>query len=137
MMKWQDFLFEHAKFPFPNTVESISDSSDDISKLEIGLLEEEWKAKYAMRDVTLVEKLCQTLEKILGDTLIEDPQDTLLSMFGPRLGFTRLGQVERAKAKWSHNNSEAEVQKSGFSFMGEEPPLTLETESEAVGRRCS
>jgi hypothetical protein len=38
------------------------------SDMEVGLLAREWKAQYDVRDETLVQKLCETLENILGDT---------------------------------------------------------------------
>ena len=112
MTKWQDFLLEHAKFLFPpDTGESGSASSADISDVEVGYITQSWRAKYAMRDETLVENLCLTLEKILGDATIGVPQDILLSQFGRRLGFlpSSLGG-EHIVQMWTRNKNEIQVQ---------------------------
>lgn len=114
MTKWQDFLLEHAKFPFPNTSESTCASSADLSRLDIGRLNEKWRAKYAMQDATLLNTLCEILEKILGDTPIRGTEDTLLSMFGRRLQFTpwvtSFGPKEIESFMWSRNRNKLEVQ---------------------------
>lgn len=112
MTKWQDFLLEHAKFLFPDTVDSGSANSADVSSLEIGDITKPWKAKYAIRDETLVANLCLTLEKILGDTPIEVPEDTLRSLFGRHLGFlpSRSGAGEHRVLTWTRNRNEIEVQ---------------------------
>ena len=60
---------EHAKFPFPLLNEDLSSNTTDISTLDVGSLEIKWKAKLAVRDDTLVQKLCDALKKILGDAL--------------------------------------------------------------------
>ena len=58
--------------------------------MEVGLLAREWKAQYAVRDETsLVQKLCETLENILGDTLTK----WLGQRSAPHLQF-RMGEVE-------------------------------------------
>jgi hypothetical protein len=45
-----------------------------------------WKAKYAVRDDTLVRKLCGSLKNILGDTALSaDSEEALLAAFSPRL----------------------------------------------------
>ena len=51
-------------FPFPKLNEAGSHlDSTDISEIEVGiLLETEWKAKNAVRDDTLVQKLCDILQ---------------------------------------------------------------------------
>ena len=71
MTTWREFLLENAKFPFPSTTRSNYTSSADINPLDIGSIPEKWKARYTVPDVTLVQKLCQTLDAILGDTPIE------------------------------------------------------------------
>ncbi|KAI9464522.1 hypothetical protein BJY52DRAFT_1145192 [Lactarius psammicola] len=107
MTTWREFLVEHAKFPFPRLVEDRSVDITDISNLEVGLLAREWKAQYAVRDETLVQKLCQTLENILGDTVLPDDfEDLLLSMFGRRLQFFHCGTREVEDRDWSSNGSE-------------------------------
>jgi hypothetical protein len=83
----REFLVQHAIFPFP-AIENSPVSIIDISELEVGLLEREWKAKYAVRDGTLVQKLCHTLDNILGDLLLSDNSERqLLARFGRRLQF--------------------------------------------------
>ena len=101
MTKWQDFLLEHAKFPFPNTGESTCTSSADLSRLDISRLNEKWRAKYTMQVTILLKTLCEILEEILGDTPIEGFEDTLLSMFGCHLQFIPFGLVEIESSMWS------------------------------------
>lgn len=86
-MKLHDFLAEHAAFTFPLCDESRSTGTNsDISPTEVGLLEREWKAEHAIRDSTLVQKLCRTLENILGEiSLATDDEDSLLDYFSPNL----------------------------------------------------
>jgi hypothetical protein len=77
------------------------------------LLEIEWKAKLAVRDDTLVRKLCDALEDILGDTpLAEGAEHYLLASFSPRIQFDERGREDR---DWSTNSSEAHVSVSGCS----------------------
>jgi len=67
-------------------VEVRSISSTDISEIEVGLLETEWKAKHAVRDETLVQKLCDTLQDILGDKVLPaGAKNHLLAAFSPKL----------------------------------------------------
>jgi hypothetical protein len=94
-LKWREFLVEHAKFPSPHPVEDGSVSTTDVSDVEVGLLEREWKAQYAVRDETLVQKHCHTLENILGDTpLPDDSEGQLLLSFGRCLQFRTIGRRE-------------------------------------------
>ncbi|KAH9975465.1 hypothetical protein BGW80DRAFT_1436615 [Lactifluus volemus] len=108
MSKLHDFLVEHAKFPFPALNEHLSSTTTDISTLEVDSLEKknpEWKAKLAVRDDTLVQKLCDALEGILGDApLVEFVEDYLLASFSPRIQFDELGGEDK---HWSMNSSEA------------------------------
>jgi hypothetical protein len=107
MSKLHDFLVEHAKFPFPHLGELQSGDTTDISELEVALLESEWKAKQAVPDNALVQKLCHTLEKILGDTpLAVDAENYLLADFSPKLQVDERGHTD---AMWSTNPSEAHV----------------------------
>jgi hypothetical protein len=107
MLKLHDFLVEHAKFPFPLPSEDCSVGTTDISALEVGLLKPEWKASHAVRDDNLVQKLCRTLEKILGDTtLTEDSAQHLLARFDPRIQFQADGVEQR---EWRRNPSEMHV----------------------------
>jgi len=86
MSKWHDFLLEYAKFPFPHPDEDISAGTTDISQIEVGWLRREWKANHAVRDDTLVQKLCHTLKDILGETLLAaDAESYLLASFLPRI----------------------------------------------------
>lgn len=112
MTKWQEFLVNHAKFPFPKIVEDkYASSITDISFLEVGMLAPDWKAQFAVRDENLLQKLCQTLEDILGDTHIPDGcEDHLLSMFGRHLQFfPMVGGIETKNQVWAKNRNKAHV----------------------------
>ena len=107
MSNLHNFLVEHAKFPFPQPNEGPSAGTTDISLIEVPLLEREWRANHAVRDNTLVEKLCSTLENILGDTLLAvDAENQLQSRFSPRIQFGALG---RQDLDWTTNPSECHV----------------------------
>lgn len=105
MTSWREFLVEHAKFPFPVPQKRIddSDSTTDISPVEVGLLAPEWKAHYAVQDELLLKKLCETLDDILRDKYLPgSDEDRLLSSFGRRLR-------EFETWNWSINDCEAQV----------------------------
>jgi hypothetical protein len=79
----------------------------DISAFEVSLLEREWKAEDAVRDDTLVQKLCRTLKTILGDTpVVAGDERYLLSHFSPLLQVDEDGFENRV---WAQNSSEAHV----------------------------
>ena len=106
-MKLHDFLVEHAKFPFPPPNEDRTARTTDISQFEVALLEREWKAGHAVRDDTLVQKLCQTLKDILGDTpSAAGAENYLLASFSPQLQVDECG---RENEEWDMNPSEAQV----------------------------
>jgi hypothetical protein len=107
MSKLHDFLVEHAKFPFPALDERLSSGTTDISSLDVNLLEKDWKAKIAVRDNTLVQKLCDTLERILGDApLAERVKDYLLTSFSPKIQFD---ECDGEDEDWSTNSNKADV----------------------------
>ncbi|KAF5379222.1 hypothetical protein D9615_005925 [Tricholomella constricta] len=109
MSNLHDFLVKHAKFPFPQPDEDRSIDATDISLIEVGLLEREWKPNHAVRDNTLVQKLCSTLENILGDTfLAADAENQLLARFLPRIQRSARG---REDLDWRDNPSERTSQK--------------------------
>jgi hypothetical protein len=113
MSKLHDFLVEHAKLPFPPLNEYLSFNTTDISALDVGLLEIEWKAKLAVRDDNLVQKLCNTLQDILGDAPLTEPvKNYLLASFSPRIQIDELGREDQG---WLTNPSEAHVSVSGCS----------------------
>jgi hypothetical protein len=57
-----------------------------VSQIEVALLQKEWKAARAVRDDNLLQKLCDTLQGIHGDTRLEaDAEDYLLECFLPRV----------------------------------------------------
>jgi hypothetical protein len=96
MSKLHDFLVEHAKLPFPPLNEDLSSNTTDISVLDVGLLEIERKAKLAVRDDTLVQKLCDTLQDILGDAPLTDPiKNYLLASFRPKFNSMSLAEKTR------------------------------------------
>ena len=106
-MKLHDFLVEHAKFPFPPPNEHRTVDTTDTSQFEVGKLEREWKAGRAVRDDTLVQKLCQILKDILGDTPLSDvAENYLLASFLPQIQVDELG-IERTE--WTQNPSEVRV----------------------------
>ena len=106
MANFHKFLVEHAKFPFPISEELESPSPTNISSFEIGILEREWKATHALRDDSLLQNLCDSLQNILGDTVLDaDTQNRLLGCFSPRLQSIFRGVDE----DWSSNPSEAHV----------------------------
>ena len=111
MLTWEDFLLEHAKFPFPQYDEHGSIVTTDISQIELGCLRREWKANHAVRDDALVQKLCRTLKDILGETLLPAGTDSyLLPNFLPRIQVDERGHRD---ATWDTNSNEAHV-----SFFG-------------------
>jgi hypothetical protein len=113
MSTLHDLLVEHAKFPFPPLDERLSSNTTDISKFDVDLLEIEWKAKLAVRDDTLVQKLCNALEDILRDaSLAEGAENYLLASFSPRIQFDERGAEDQ---DWSTNSSEVHVSVSGCS----------------------
>lgn len=46
------FLVEHALFPFPPPDLGQHASTTDISEMEVAQLEEDWKAMYALPDIS-------------------------------------------------------------------------------------
>jgi len=109
MSNFHDFLVEHAMFPFPKPDEARSIDSTDVSEIEVGLLKTEWKAKHsAMRDDTLVQKLCDTLQDILRDRVLPaGAEKHLLVAFSPKLQVSEYtGTFDR---EWLANPNEAHV----------------------------
>ena len=106
-MKLHDFLVEHAMFPFPRPNEDRTAYTTNVSQFEVGILEIEWKAGHAVRDGSLVWKLCQALEDILGDIpLATGAENYLLKSFSPQLQVDERG---RENEEWDMNPSEAQV----------------------------
>jgi hypothetical protein len=106
MSTFHTFLVEHANFPFPDTRQSRSAGTTGISQTEVETLDEEWKAKRAVRDSTLVQKLCTVLRNFLGDTVLPASEETcLLKAFSPRLENTGFGN----SLVWRDNLNETHV----------------------------
>jgi hypothetical protein len=65
-------FLQDARFPAPPTVLVIQETANttDVSDMDIGLVEDAWKASHAIRDDTpsLVNNLSDTLAQILGQT---------------------------------------------------------------------
>ena len=94
-------------FPLPNEDRTAGTTDLDISQFEVGLLEREWKAGHAVRDDTLVQKLCQTFKDILGDTpLAAGAENYLLVSFSPLLQVDERGRENKI---WDMDPSEAQV----------------------------
>lgn len=107
MSKFHDFLVEYAKFPFPIPGEDEFVGTTDVSSFEVGLLEKEWRANCAVRDDTLVDKLCSTLADILGDTPLDATwAQYLLGSFLPRIQFDEVGGED---VEWRSNPDEVQV----------------------------
>ena len=102
------WLAECVTFPFPTPAGGGYSSTTDISQLEVAQLKSNWKAQYAVRDDTLVQKLCHTLDNILGDTILPCDPEELLLIFGHHLQF-RYGSQELEDLEWSTNTNEAKV----------------------------
>ena len=104
---FHDFLVEHAKFPFPDCPIGTSASSTRLSEVDVGLLDNQWKAHHAVRDNDLANKLCDTLRTTLGEmTVTEDSRNFLLRWFLPTLSVDERGMEE---VEWLRNSSEAKV----------------------------
>ena len=89
MSNFNDILVEHAMFPFPEPDETRSLGTPSLSYVEIGMLDEVWKANHAVRDDSLVQKLCDTLQDILGDEVLSGhSKNLLLANFSPSLKST-------------------------------------------------
>ena len=131
MSSLHDFLVERAKFPFPPLDEHLSSSTTNISTLDVGLLETKWKAKLAVRDDTLVQKLCHALKDILGDApLGEGAENYLLASFSPRIQVDERGGKD---GDWSTNASEVRVSVSRCSsFETEQFRADLGADSEVA-----
>ncbi|KAK2465459.1 hypothetical protein APHAL10511_002531 [Amanita phalloides] len=73
------------------------------SLLQVALLEKEWKANRAVRESTLVQKLCSSLENILEYTLMAaNDENHVQARFSPRI---QLGASGREDLDWMEDNS--------------------------------
>jgi hypothetical protein len=61
-------FLQNTRFPAPPIVIKESANTTDVSDLDIGPVEDAWKARLAIRDNTLVDNLSDTLAQILGQT---------------------------------------------------------------------
>jgi len=92
MSNLHHFLVEHAKFPFPRPDEHRSVDTINIPEFQVGLLERVQKANHAVRDDTLITKLCRTFQNILGDSLLPaEAESYLQASFSPILQFDEGG----------------------------------------------
>lgn len=93
-------FLQNAHFPAPPTVIKETANSTDVSDVDIGLVEDAWKARFAIWDNTLVDNLSGTLAQILGQTPLGAGE--LDAHFSPHL--------ESEDADWRRpNDSEAKV----------------------------
>ena len=75
-----DFLVEHAKFPFPEClIDDASASSTGLSEIDVGLLDDQWKARHAVRDDDLANKLCVSLRTTLGHAPVTEHSRSYMS----------------------------------------------------------
>jgi hypothetical protein len=72
-LTFHDFQVEHAKFPSPETSTDDTTAFVDISELDVGLLNNKWKALHAVHDNDLANKLCDALRTTLSETLLTGP----------------------------------------------------------------
>jgi hypothetical protein len=117
MVKWRDFLVEHAKFPFPETDENGAVNTTDISPYDVGLLEPQWKAEHAVRDSMLVQKLCRTLEDVVGEADVpNEREERLLRRFDDGGELTNSG-------RWSETKNDRESHVRVLVFLSRLTPL--------------
>ena len=102
-----DFLVEHAKFPFPECLIDDSASSTGLSEVDVGLLDDQWKARHAVRDKDLANKLCVSLRTTLGHTPVTElSRSCMLRWLLPEiLG----GGGDRVDRDWLRNLNEVDV----------------------------
>jgi hypothetical protein len=97
-----DFL-QNARFPCPPIQTHGNTNTTDVSLTDMGLVDDTWKAKRAIKDNALVGHLCDTLQQIIGQTPLPQNEDLLRSNFSPML--------ERNRIWEQSNSSEAEVRR--------------------------
>jgi hypothetical protein len=101
-----DFLVEHATFPFPECLIDASVSSTGLSEVDVGLLHNQWKARHAVRDNDLANKLCDALRTTLGDEPVtEHSRSFMLRWFLPKI----LGEDGWDAEDWAINTDEIYV----------------------------
>ena len=94
-------FLEKARFPNPPIQIEGHAATTDVSLTDMGLVDENWKARRAIRDNALVDNLCDTLQQILGQTPLPQNADFLRGGFSPALERDRI---------WRRTNaSEADV----------------------------
>ncbi|KAH8112420.1 hypothetical protein DFH11DRAFT_1607533 [Phellopilus nigrolimitatus] len=102
IQRLQDFLRDHARFPFPKSDLKNVRNTTVPSMLEADQLDRPWKAEIALRDESLVNTLCATLDNILGDTRPSALEETQLHhCFTPEL--------ELDSSHWEKNMLEAKA----------------------------
>jgi hypothetical protein len=97
-----EFL-ENARFPTPPVQTFLSANTTDISLVDIGLVDEAWRAQHAFKDPHLVDHLRQTLRQILGQTPLPENNGYLARYFSLELERNIVWQVP--------NTSEAQVRR--------------------------
>ncbi len=109
-LTFHDFLVEHAIFPFPETVIGGTVTSTDISLVDVGIIHNDWKATYAVRDNDLSRKLCDAFKSILGETpLTERSKHSLQRWFLPASLEDDDEDDDGIDERWLENPSEAHV----------------------------
>lgn len=108
MSNFHDFLVERAMFPFPVPDENKSTGHIEIHVTDVERLDAKWKATHAVRDDTLVPKLCHALQDILRDMeLSAVAENHLLGLFSSQLEVNRFSG--RTDSRWLVNPHEVHV----------------------------
>ena len=106
-LTFHDSLVEHAKFPSPETSTDDTTAFTDICEVDVGLLNNKWKALHAVRDNDLANKLCNALRTTFSETLLTGPSThTLLQHFLPTL---LVGEGGLVCQLWSKNPCETHL----------------------------
>jgi hypothetical protein len=110
-------FLQNARFPAPPIVTRATANTTDVSDVDIGLVEEAWKAKRAIRDPTLFDNLCNTLAQILRQTpLVAGELD---SFFSPQIDTEAHWRYPNdAEAKVRHNRSPSPCLMYNYSLSG-------------------
>lgn len=104
------FSVERVKFSFPEPSTGDTAASTDISDVEVGLLDDQWRAIHPVRDDA--KKFCGTLRTTLGNMpLAGDSKRFVLQRFQKYVRSDEAGPTDRL---WLKNPSEVGAQVSAL-----------------------